>query len=850
MVEVSFGEWLKRRREAQGWTQERLAQSIYCSTSALRKFESGERRPSADVAEQLADIFKIPPEDRKSFQYFVRGDGQAFASDNMLQAYWSVPNANQRSNLPASITSFIGREKEQDEVINLVRKHRLVTLAGAGGIGKTRLAIQVGQQLLDEYRDGVWFVTFESLFDPLLVPKTVAAVFEVRVGPYQSVVVSLNHLLHQKALLLILDNCEHLLDACAELVQSLLVYCPNLRILTTSREILNVEGEATYYLSSLSTPKQTASLEKVNEFEAVQLFVERASLAQSNFQLTKENSQAIADICRSMDGIPLAIELTAARVNVLKVEDISKQIQKSFAVLAADRRATLPRHQTLQASLDWSWSLLSNMEQTFMRQLSVFAGGWTLEAAKSIYDRNALNLINTLVQKSLIRVIQKPEQETRYYFHEMVRQYAYQKLLEAGEDAILRDRHLAYFVKLLEKAEPEMYRSNQISWFNKLDNELDNLRMALEWALGRGVETGLRIASLPWRFWQRRNYVHEMGNRIGQLLEYYPKHDSLRAQALAVYSNYIFLGGNMVEGRKIAEQGLQLARAIEDLPNEALCLLFLGRIIHFQGNSDKGISLIEQSLAIYRTLGDKIGQATATGWLGIYHPDLVHSKPLVLEGLELHRGFGNLYEIALCMSNLAYRAIYDEEFSSSAAKLDDARTRLHELGAQCDEGDVLSNLGILAYQQCEYQQAHLYFEQALTLYEKAGISDWAVWPYVRIAYTFLRQGNFVKARETFEMTLRKFQKDHFVIGIIYTLEGLAGLHLNQEQPDCAARLIGWADFMREKIGNSRPPIEQRDVDKIITDCLEQMGEVAFSDAYDEGKEMALEVAITYALEEN
>lgn len=849
MAEVSFGEWLKRRRGAEGWTQQELAQKINCSTSALRKLESELRRPSPQTVEQLADLFAIPPSERKTFLRFARGDWQAFSTAGGEEIAWGISETERRSNLPALITSFIGREREQREIVDLVRKNRLTTLAGIGGIGKTRLAIEVGHQLLPEYPDGVWFVTLESLLDPLLVPKTVGAIFEIRVGPYQSVVETLNHLLQQKSLMLIFDNCEHLVDACAELIQSLLAHCPKLRILTTSREVLNIEGEATYYLPSLSMPEQTASLGKADEYEAVQLFVERASLAQSGFQLTRENSQTIAEICRKVDGIPLAIELTAARVNLLKVEDIYEQLQKSFVILANDRRGTLPRHQTLQASLDWSWSLLSNTEQTFMRQVSVFVGGWTLEAAKSICDVNALSLINTLIQKSLIRVVQKPEQETRYHFHEMVRQYAYQKLLEAGEDATLRDRHLAYFVKLLEQAEPELYRSNQIIWFNNLDNELDNLRMALEWALARNVESGLRIAILPWRFWQRRNYVHEIGNRLGQLLKYYSQQDSLRAQALAVHANYIFLGGNLAGGRKIAEQGLELARSIGDQPSEALCLLFLGRIITFQGNTDEGISVIEQSLPIYRRLGDKIGQATATGWMGIYRYGSADSKRLVLEALEFHRRFGNLYDIALCMSSLAYLAIYEEDASSSAAKLENARTHLHELGAQCDEGDVLSNLGILAYRQCEYQQAHLYFEQALTHYEKAGILDWGGWwAYARMAFTLLQEGEIAKAREKFEMILQKFHQDDNVIGVVYTLEGFASLHLNQGQPERASRLIGWTDFTRDKIGSHRPPMEQADIDKWIAACLALIGESVFSDAYDDGKKMSTAEAVTYALE--
>jgi tetratricopeptide (TPR) repeat protein len=551
-----------------------------------------------------------------------------------------------------------------------------------------------------------------------------------------------------------------------------------------------------------------------------------------------------------VDGLPLAIELTAARVNILKAEDISKQLHKSIAILASDHRTARPRHRTLQASLDWSWSLLSDSEQVFLRQLSVFVGGWTLEAAVSVCNGNALNLTNLLVQKSWIKVEHEGEHETRYHFHEIVRQYARQKLLEAGDGDDVRDRHLAYIVNLVEQAEPELYRSNQVFWLNKLDRELDNLRTALEWALATDVESGLRIATLPWRFWQRRNYLQEVEYWLGQLLECYPKLDSLRVEALVIYSHYIYLRSNTPKARKIGEEGLQLARTLGDQPNEALSLLFLARTVGCQGNSSEATSLFEQSLTLYRNLGNKISQATATGWMGFYHYDREQSKSLLLESLKLHRELGNLSEIAWCLSMLAVQAIFKGDLSSPAAWLEEAKVRFHELGAQSDEGDVLLNLGVLAYWQCDYPQALMYFEQGLTLYEKAGVGDWALWTHVRKPYVFLRQGDIVKARETFEMCLQRFQKDGSVIGIVYTIEGLASLHLYQGQPERTARLIGWTDFMREKLGNHRPPVEQGDVDKTITACLAKMGEVAFSDAYDEGKEMSLEVAVEYALEEN
>jgi predicted ATPase len=730
----------------------------------------------------------------------------------------------------------------------LVRKNRLVTLAGTGGIGKTRLATQVGHQLLPKYPDGVWLAALDSLSDPLHVPQTIATMFNIRESNDRPIMETVKSVLRGKSLLLVLDNCEHLLDACAQLISTLLAQCPNLRILTTSREILNVEGEATYYLPSLSTPEENTSLEELAKYESVQLFVERAALAQSHFQLTEENYQAIADICRRVDGIPLAIELTASRVNLLKVEDISKQIQKSFAILAADRRATLPRHQTLQASLDWSWSLLSNTEQTFMRQLSVFAGDWTLEAAQFVCGGNALNLINSLVQKSLVKVEHALEHATRYHFHEIIRQYARQKLLDAGEGNDVRSRHLIYFVNLVKQAEPELYRSNQIFWLNKLDRELDNLRTAFEWALATDAASGLRIATIPWRFWQRRNYLQEVETWLRQLLECYPKADSLRVEALAIYSHYIYLRGNTIKAWKIGEEALQLARDLGDQPNEAISLMFFARTVGCEGYHSQATSFFEQSLSLFKKSENKIGQATATGWMGFYHYDREQSKLFLLKSLKLHRELGNLSEIAWCLCQLSREAIYRGDFASPAAWLEEAKTKFQDLGAQGDEGDVSTYLGILAYWQCDYQQAHRYFDSAIILFEKSGLGDWAVWTHAWRGYVFLRQGDIVKAKETFESSLQLFQRDGGVIGLVFTIEGLACLYLKQGQPERATHLISWTDAMRERLGNPRPPVEQDDVNRIITASLAQIGEVAFSDAYDEGKKMSLEEAVAYALQ--
>jgi predicted ATPase/DNA-binding XRE family transcriptional regulator len=853
LAEVTFGEWLKRQRGAQGWTQEQLAQKIHCSTSALRKFESEERRPSKEVVEQLADVFNIPGEERESFLHFARGDWQAFSSSYTESTPWHETNMGEQTNLPSSINSFIGRQKEQEDVIHLLKAHRLVTLSGMGGIGKTRLAVQVGHQLLHDYPHGVWFVALDSLSNPSRVPQTVGAVFHIREGPNRPIMETLNSVLRRKTLLLILDNCEHLLNACGELIRSLLIHCPNLKILTTSRELLKVEGEATYYLPSLTIPETNISVANAAEYESIQLFTDRASLTLSTFVLTRENTQSIVEICQRVEGIPLAIELTAARVDILRVEEISKQLRKSFAILANDSRTKPSHHQTLQASLDWSWSLLTEVEQVFLCELAVFAGGWTLEAAETVCDGDALNLIQALVQKSLIQVQRGTEHETRYHFHEMVRQYMHDKLHQAGDAGTIRDRHLAYFVKLVEQAEPELYRSKQVFWFRKLDAELDNFRAAMEWASVRDIASGLRIAITPWRFWHRRNSCQELLHWLQHTLESYPKSDSLRAQALAVCSAYSFVYGNAAEARKFAEQGLELARSLSDRQNEALSLLFLGRSIAFPGNYMEGNPLLKQSLELYRALADKTGQAMATGWLGMDFHDLEHSKSYLLESLKLHRELGNLSEIAWCLSTLTYQEIMGGNFYPPPAWLEEAKKLYRELGDQVNEADALATDGILAYRRGDYQQAYPYFEQAIALYDNVAGTLWSAWPRAQMAHAFIAEGNYQQARENFEVCLQQFRKidsfDYF-IGVVFTIEGLGRMHLQMGQLERATRLFAWADAMREKLNNRRPPVEQADVRKDITTCLARMGEAAFSDAYDQGKKMSLEDTIACALEES
>src|SRR6266540_2255176 len=414
------------------------------------------------------------------------------------------------NNLPTQLTTFIGREKEIAELKQELDEHRLITLTGSGGTGKTRLSLQVAADLLEKFEHGVWFVELAPLMDPELISPTILSTIGISEQQGKTPIEILKEYLHEKSVLIVLDNCEHLIEASAKLANTLLNAAPKIKVLASSREALGVKGELSYSVPSLSLPdpRHLPVIEQLSQYEAVRLFIDRASLVSPHFDVDKDNAPAIAQICYRLDGIPLAIELAAARVKMLSVEQISKRLDDRFRLLTGGARTALPRQQTLRALIDWSYDILTENERLLLRRLSVFAGGWTLEAAEEVCSDQSsvsseqsgvtdhrlliidiLDLLSQLVNKSLVVVIEHSQSgETRYRMLETIRQYAREKLLEAGGSEIVRDHHLAYFVRLAEKGEPELYRSNQVFWLNKLDDEFDNLRMALEWALATDAE--------------------------------------------------------------------------------------------------------------------------------------------------------------------------------------------------------------------------------------------------------------------------------------------------------------------------------------------------------------------------
>jgi predicted ATPase/DNA-binding XRE family transcriptional regulator len=843
--EISFGNWLRKQRRALDLTRQVFADQVGCAEVTLRRIEAGTLKPSKELTQSILEKLGIPKTEWSLWISFARGlSGFPFSSS---------PLANRPiSNLPAPITTFIGREKEQSNVIRLNTKYRLVTLTGVGGVGKTRLAIRVGKQVLGNYADGVWFVEFAPILDLLLVPHVTAIAIGLHEEPQRPIIDMLSDYLREKKILIILDNCEHLLNACAQLADTLLKHCPGLKILATSREALGILGEAVYPVPSLEVPDIQQLLIKFRDYESVRLFEERAQLARMDFSLTIENASSVATICRRLDGIPLAIELAAARVNMFSTEQIAARLQESSNLLTTGNRAALPRHQTLHTAIDWSYNLLSDAERALFGRLSVFIGGWTLEAAESVCEgdsvksEDVLNLLGQLINKSLV-IQEEAEQETRYHMLETIRQYAHERLLEAAESDLLRDKHLAYFVKLVEKATPELYRSNQVLWLNKLDDELDNLRMALDWGLAADVELGLRLIVSARFFWEARGDMREVEGWLEQLLENYKEADSLCARALVIYSKILSDRGVFAEAQEIANQSLEIALAISDKQAEAFSLWGLGASLGYQGDVRQGIPLIKQSLALYQFLGDKLGQATALDWLSMDHNDWERSKAYIVESLRLYRELGHLSGIALCLMDLAEIMIAGGNFSSLRPLLEEARTIYRQLESPAGEAYVLMFYGRLAFWQGDYSQAGTYFEQSILLYEKVGAS-WSAWSRVHLAYALLRQGDVVQARETFEISLQQFEKAGYINGLICTIEGFASWHVNQGQSEHATQLFAWADIMREKMDDDRPPVEQKSVERDLAVIHTKLDEAEFAKFSEEGRAMTLEQAVALALQ--
>ena len=818
----------------------RLLMRIYLQagqlTAALKQYQTFEQvlRKELNIDPQ--------PETRALYKEIRKGEMRPVLVESQPAA---LPTPH---NLPFQVSTFIGREKQQEEVIALLAKNRLVTLAGTGGIGKTRLSVQLGHKVLNHYPDGVWFIGLDALSDPELVPQTVTAIFELRENPSRPILERLIDYLRPKTSLLIFDNCEHLLEACARLATTLLEHCPALQILATSRETLNIAGEAMYRMSSLSVPEGNPPVDELMQYESIRLFCERAALVLPSFILTSENAGPVLEICRKVDGIPLAIELAAARVNILQVEEILDQLNQSFALLSSDNRPLQPRHQTLRASIEWSWGLLSEGEQKFLRQLSAFAGGWTLEAAQAVCDVDVLGATSTLVKKSIIVVNQEPGRGTRYRFHEMVREHIHEKAHAMGDDREIHTRHLLYFLALAKKAEHELRGPSRVDWIERLNEEQNNIRVALHWAEQTDVEAGLTLAGTLRRFWESSN-LQEGLERLRAFLNKpesneYPR---VRATALITYGWLLTWLQNFDLADSVTQESLRLFRQIGDLQGEVDALILGENVAQFKYDMKIALALGERALALSRSLGDPWQEANALYYLGWNTRNYELMFSYWEKAIGLYRQVGDQVSLANSLGLLGQFRVLNGDFVLGESHLDEA-LQLWESNPRANIWDTPRIAkSLLLSMKGNHEEARGMLQEVLTAAQETGNTMAQLWAEVRLGHAALRAGNVEEARQHLTRTATAFSKDGYTVGVIFAVEGIAGLYLTIGKPELAARLIGWADEIRANVDDTRPHIEQAEVDKMIAACLLKLGEAAFSDLYDECRKMTLDQAVSFAL---
>jgi len=656
----------------------------------------------------------------------------------------SCPLPARKHNLPAPLNSFIGREAEIAEVKTLLAASRLVTLTSVGGTGKTRLSLQLCGELLEGYPDGIWFVELAPLADERRVAQVVAFVLEVTEEAGKPVIDALAKAVRDKAMLLVLDNCEHLLHGCAELAKRLLQAGPRLRILASSREPLHVGGEAVYRVPALATA------------QAIRLFVDRARAADSAFAATPENSPTIVEICRRLDGIPLAIELAAARVRAFSVDKIAARLDDRFRLLTGGDQTALPRQQTLRASIDWSYELLSAPERSLLRRLAIFAGGWTLEAAEAVAGDgeteqagSVLELLTHLVEKSLVALDYEGE---RYHLLDTVRQYAFEQLQESGEAEAVRDRHLAYYMALASKARPELVGPQQAVWLRRLDDERENLLSAHSWCdrASNGEEFGLRLVAMLKQYWMSRGML---GLAYGVMLEALaraPGRNRARARTLFDAGQVGYFMGLYGEARRHLEESVAVAREIADEQVLAWALQPLGMACVGVGDMASGRAYLEEALVRARAHADPRNVAAAVNMRAQLHRiegDLDEAESLYQHVLDLAREMEDRASVAVSLLNLAMVAVDRGDAGRARAQLREALEIAASIRAKPLEQSMLEVCAGLAAQQGDFAGAAQLYGAAEAQAARTGIhrdpaDDAFLSPWVSKARTGLGEAAF------------------------------------------------------------------------------------------------------------
>jgi predicted ATPase/DNA-binding CsgD family transcriptional regulator len=811
----TFGELLRHHRIAAGLTQDELAQRAGLSARAVSDLERGlHRAPHRDTMRRLADALGLCGPQRS-----VLLAGRLPRTKPVERGQ---PAPGGEPTLPTPLTSFIGRERAVEEVKLLLSRGRLLTLIGSGGVGKTRLAVSVARAWLTGGGEAGTFVAFADLTplaDADLVPQTVAAQLGVPEQPGRSVLATLIDALEGQAGLLVLDNCEHLVEACAVLANELLTACPELRILATSREALRIAGETVWRVPSLELPESSQALEQITSSEAVRLFVDRARAVLPTFELNSATIGAVTEVCRRLDGIPLALELAAARVSLLSIEQIAARLDDALGLLVAGRRLAPARQQTVRATLDWSYALLTESERMLFERLAVFVGGCTLEAAEAVAGgdglapREVLALLGRLVYTSMVVVEPAPDGHTRYRLLEALRQYGRERLTESGSADDIHRQHAAYFLALAEQIEPDLSNPRVMAAQARLEADHDNFRTALGWFVDQAdIERAQRLAGALGRFWFFRGHLAEADVWLSRLLAVGVGDRPTAGRAKCLYGAGMLAIGrsDYLAVESLSEQGRGLWHALGNAAQEAFCLFTLGQ---------------------------------ATMRLGKY----AAARPHLEAGLALSRAASHGGAEANCLVSLAELAAelgHDDEASRWAEA---ALVRATEIGQERQIAVARRMLGVLSLRRGEYPGAAGWLEGSLTTWRKLGELWWVAQTLVSLAQLAIACGEIGTARTHLTESLRLAQELGDRLRTAEGLEGFVQVAVLEGRPRLALQLGAAAEAVRESIRVPQPPAGRSHLERYLGRARSALGGQAAERASVAGQALGMRHAIDLAL---
>ena len=724
------------------------------------------------------------------------------------------------NNLPIQPTPLLGREREVAEITDLLRRGdvRLLTLTGTGGTGKTRLALQSAAELVDEFEDGVFFVALAPVSDPHLVASTVAGALSVSAGG--ALEEDPRDYLGNKELLLVLDNFEQVIDA-ARLVGELLSGCPGLKVLVTSRTLLRIYGEHEYAVRPLELPDPThlPPIEELRQYEAIRLFTERARAAKTDFSLTNENAPAVAEICARLDGLPLAIELAAARIKLLSPQAICSRLSDPLKFLTGGARDLPVRQRTLKGAIAWSYALLDEDEQALFARLSVFSGGCTLEAVEAVCDAEGDLLVDvfeglsSLLDKSLLRQEEGVEGEPRFVMLETIREYARERLEVSGDAEKIERTHAEYFLALAEQGASELGGAEEATWLERLEAEHDNMRAALSWTLqSERAELGIRLAGALWRFWDMRGYYGEGRSWLEEALAKDGRASEARAKALEGVGWLADLQGDIDRAVAAAEEGLSIGARVEIKSSiTASFLRLLGSAAYVGGDHTRAARLYDESLALSREAKDERGVASSLLQLGNVSSDLgdhERAKTFYEEGLALSRRFDDKALLGSALISVGAEYLLQGDHERGAMLNEEAAGLYRERGNRGHLQYALDNLGWAALMRGDLREAEALHQESLALSRQLG-------------------DKLVAAE---------------------ALEGLACSASGRGGAERVATLFGTAEALREAVGYQQEPRESALREPYLADARPRLSRSAWDAAWARGKLMDFEEAIAYALE--